>query len=262
MKPMVRLARFAARVCVAAAVVALGAPSDAGAVFDCLPPRNCQGVQQCCKPPRKELLLQIARAEMRRDFYDSKKNRDDAFAKGAWDSPNNLEKAFVEFMTTHQDTAAKKKLGLPANQSYPDVPDLTTDTATCESKIDSTGAKLSVTDVPKMFDDPEHPLTKVNVCKEAVIAAVLHEAEHQDRCEAKKRGLIKPKTEGGWARAELEDSADSERDAYAREADVLRLMRKRARQRCTTAKKLAKDDFDNAKERVKALRLMKQPRFL
>lgn len=255
-----KLVRFGVHVLVALGAVALGAPSDAGAVFDCLPPRNCQGVEQCCKRPKKELLLQLARAEMRRDFYDSKKNRDDAFAKGAWESPNNLEKAFTEFIATHQDQAAKQKLGLPANQTYGDVPSLTTH-PDCTSSIDANGAKLSITDIPKMFDDPNHPLTKANVCKEAVIAAVLHESEHQDRCEAKKRGLIKPKNEGGWARAELEDSADSERDAYAREADALRLMRKRARQRCTTAKKLAENDFENAKQRVKALKLMKQPRY-
>ncbi|MBK8996978.1 MAG: hypothetical protein IPM35_14690 [Myxococcales bacterium] len=255
-----KLVRFGFHVVVALGAVAFGAPSDAGAVFDCLPPRNCQGVAQCCKKPRKELLLQIARAEMRRDFYDSKKNRDEAFAKGAWDSPNNLEKAFTQFISAHQDQAAKQKLGLPANQSYDDVPDLTTH-PDCTSSIDANGAKLSITDIPKMFDDPNHPLTKANVCKEAVIAAVLHESEHQDRCEAKKRGLIKPKNEGGWARAELEDSADSERDAYAREADALRLMRKRARQRCTTAKKLAENDFKNARERVKALNSMKQPRY-
>ncbi|MFO0566343.1 MAG: hypothetical protein U0263_11810 [Polyangiaceae bacterium] len=241
-------------------LVVLGAPSDAGAVFDCLPPRNCQGVAQCCQKPRKELALQIARAEMRRDFYASKQNRDDAFAKGAWDSPNHMEKAFVDFISKNQDQAAKSKLGLPASKTYPDVPDLTT-RDDCTTTIDANGAKLSVTDIPKMFDDPNHPLTKADVCKEAVIAAVLHESEHQDRCEAKKRGMIPRKNEGGWARAELEDSADSEEQAYAREADSLRLMRKRARQRCTTAKALAQNDFKNAEDRVKALNLMKQPRY-
>jgi hypothetical protein len=236
----------------------LGATSDAGAVFECLPKQNCRNVSECCQKPRKEFWLQVARAEMRRDFYNSKKNRDDAFGKGGWDSPNHLERAFIEFISKNQDTAAKKRLGIKGNAVFDDVPELTTHDDCSTTVGENTPVKI--TDIPKIFDDPNHPLTKANVCKEAVAAAVHHESDHQDRCEAKKAGLLKPRTDASWARRELEESADSERDAYAAEADSLRHWARQARRRCTTAKKLADNDFKTAKQRVDALKLMKQPR--
>jgi hypothetical protein len=237
----------------------LGATSDAGAVFDCLPKQDCKNVTECCKKPRPELWLQIARAEMRRDFYNSKRNRDDAFGKGAWDSPNHLEKAFIEFISRNQDTAAKRRLRLRSNQVFDDVTTLTTH-EDCTTTIDENGAQVKITDIPSVFDDPNSPLTKSNTCKEAVAAAILHESDHQDRCELKKAGMAKPSKESGWARRALEESADSERDAYAVEADALRRWARQARRRCTTAKALAKNDFDTAKQRVDALKLMRQPR--
>ena len=240
-------------------LLVLGLSADAGAVFECLPKPDCRNVQECCKRPRKELLLQIARAEMRRDFYASQRNRDAAFEKGAWDSPNTLEKAFVEFIRANQDRAAKQRLGIRSNQQFDDVPDLTTH-GDCTTTIDANGARLKITDVPGLFDDPNHPLTKANVCKEAVVAAVHHESDHQDRCEAKKRGLLPQSKEASWARRELDDSADSERDAYAVEAEKMRRMVREARRRCTTAKALANGDFENAKQKVQALRAMRQPR--
>jgi hypothetical protein len=244
---------------VAAGLCVLGATSDAHGVFDCLPPQNCRNVAECCKPARKELALQIARAEMRRDFYASQKNRDDAFGKGAWDSPHHLERAFVEFIRNNQDTAAKKRLKIKSNVQFDDVPGLTTH-EDCTTTLDANDAPVKITDIPKVFDDPNSPLTKANVCKEAVAAAILHESDHQDRCAAKKAGYIKPRTELSIARRELEESADDERDAYAVEADALRRWARQARRRCTTAKKLADGDFKTAKQRVDALRLMKQPR--
>lgn len=243
----------------AAGLCVLGIASDAHGVFDCLPPQNCKNVTECCKPPRKELWLQIARAEMRRDFYNSKKNRDDAFGKGAWSSTNELERAFTEFIRNNQDRAAKARLRIKSNQQFDDVPGLTTHDD-CTTTLDENNAPVKITDIPKVFDDPANPLTKANVCKEAVAAAILHESDHQDRCEAKKAGLIKPRTDLGYARRELEENADSERDAYAVEADALRRWAKQARRRCTTAKKLAQNDFEKAKQKVDALKLMKQPR--
>lgn len=254
-----RVVQSASRVLVlGASLLVLAAPSEAEAVFDCLPKPNCRNVAECCKKPRAELALQIARAEMRRDFYKSTKNRDDAFKKGAWDSTNSLEKAFVEYISTHQDAAAKKRLGIKSSRTFDDVPTLTTNAA-CKTTIDANGAPLSITDIPKLFDDPNHPLTKADVCREAVVAAVYHEVEHQDRCEARKAGHERPPTGKGPARRELDESADDEQDAYAREAETLRLFRKQARRRCTTARALANDDFDNAKQKLKALALMRQP---
>jgi hypothetical protein len=242
------------------ALVILGATSDASAVFDCLPPQNCRNVAECCKPFRDEFRLQVARAEMRRDFYRSKQNRDDAFAKGAWSSTNEMERAFVEFIQNNQDVKAKARLKIKSNQTFDDVPTLTTGDD-CKTTIDASGAQVKITDIPGIFDDPNNPLTKANVCKEAVAAAIHHESEHQDRCEAKKAGYLPPgKKEEGWARRELEEYADDEANGYAAEAWVLRRWARQARQRCTTAKKLAAGDFDNAKQRLRALKLMRQPR--
>jgi hypothetical protein len=240
-------------------VLVLGATSDARAVFDCLPKQNCRNVTECCKKPRKEFWLQVARAEMRRDFYNSKKNRDDAFGKGGWDSPNHLERAFIEFIANNQDRAAKRRLGIRSNAQFEDVPGLTTH-EDCTTTLDDNNAPVKITDIPTVFDDSDSPLSKANVCKEAVAAAIHHESDHQDRCELKKAGMAKPRTDASWARRELEESADSERDAYAVEADSLRRWARQARRRCTTAKKLADNDFKTAKQRVDALKLMRQPR--
>ncbi|MBX3130466.1 MAG: hypothetical protein KF718_27350 [Polyangiaceae bacterium] len=243
----------------ASAALVVAAPSEASAVFDCLPPMNCRGVQQCCKPPRPELLLQIARAELRRDFYASRSNRDEAFGKGAWDSGHHLEQAFEAYVSQHQDRAAKQRLGIRSNVVFDDVPTLVTD-GECNISVESTKAPLSILDIPRVFDDADHPLTRANVCKEAVVAAILHEDDHQDRCRAKKAGLLPPSKERSWARRELDDHADAEQQAYAREADVLRRYRNQARRRCTVAKLLSADKFKDAKKKLQALKAMRQPR--
>lgn len=243
---------------VLAAGVALLAPADADAVFACLPSRNCQGVEQCCKKPLRQLALQVARASVRRDFYRSQQNRDDAFKKGAWDSTQHMERAFKDYVRQNQERIAKERAGLPQEGQYDDVPDLTTKDD-CKTYIDASGKQVSIKDIQSVLDDPNNPLTKANVCKEAVAAAIMHEDDHQDRCELKKAGKL-PSKGGGWARGELEAYADDEAEAYAREAETLRRYRRQAAQRCTTAKKLAANDFKNAQDRVKALKLMKQPR--
>lgn len=243
-------------------LLVLGAASEAEAVFACLPARNCQSVESCCRKPRLELWLQIARAELRRDFYKSEKNRQEAFDKGSWDSANSLEKAFEAHIQSKQDSGAKKRLGMKANKQYGDVPTLVTDKK-CKTFVEENGAPLSPKDIPKLFDDPKSPLTRADVCKEAVAAAVRHEEEHQDRCEAKRNGLGKPPKPGtGVARQELDEHADAEEEAYAREAAMLRLYARQARRRCTTAKALAADDFENAKQKLEALALMRHPRTL
>ncbi len=242
-----------------AGVLVLGASSEAQAVYDCLPSRNCRSVSECCRKPKPEFWLQVARAELRRDFYKSERNRAKAAEKG-WDSQQAMENDFKDFIRNTQDAAAKRRMGITSRKQFGNVPGMTTSPETCKTTIDDNNAPLP-TDLNKIFDDPNNPLSKENVCKEAVVAAIRHEQEHQDRCDAGKAGLITPKpATNGWARRELDESADKEQDGYAREAAVLRMYRRQARRRCSAAQKLENGDFENAKQRVQALKLLHQPR--